>query len=232
MLLSKNQLDRIAQHQPVNRSEFSLMRAAVAIILRDGEHGTEFLLMQRAKHPKDPWSGQMSFPGGKIDPEDATSKDAAIREAEEEVGIVLGEQDYIGRLDDIYGLKVDNQYSVHVACYVFKPQQPVNATGNHEVADLVWLPFSWLQDEGNRHDYWHPSSPDVAMPAVLIDEDKEQVLWGLSLRMMSMLHELIDEPLPVLSEEHQIKMKMFEEHNMSSKNLDQITEKVLQRGSN
>ena len=86
MLIGETELQQIRAYEPEFRPETSLLRAAVAIILRDNDQGTEVLLMQRAKHERDPWSGQMSFPGGKIDPEDVNSKATAVREAHEEVG--------------------------------------------------------------------------------------------------------------------------------------------------
>ncbi len=226
MLLTQEDLDRIAAHRPQEKSEFSLLKAAVAIILRDTEQGTEFLLMQRAYHHNDPWSGQMAFPGGKIDSTDVSAQAAAVRETSEEVGIELAEQDYIGRLDDLYGLKVDNQYSVHVACFVFKPQQELRPIGNHEVADLVWLPFAWLEDVSNAHDYTHPHSGDLKMPAVLIDQSKDQILWGLSLRMVSMLYDTLGKKLPVLPEEHFVRLRQIEAKNFAAQ-----TEKSIDGGT-
>lgn len=231
MLLTSNHLEKIARHKPVQRAELSLMRAAVTIILRDGDNGTEFLLMQRAKHPQDPWSGQMSFPGGKIDPGDRSAQAAAVREAFEEVGLALNEDDYVGRLDDLYGLKVDNQYSVHVAIFVYKIQQPVDLVGNHEVADLVWLPFAWLHDPANEHDYPHPHSTDLMMPAVLIDDHKEQILWGLSLRMISMLYGLLELELPILSSSRQPELAGSQQYQMEPKDREGLTRQVLNRGS-
>ena len=56
------------------------------------------LLTQRSAHLND-HAGQISFPGGKIDPTDASPLDAALREAEEEVGLDRSFVDPIGYLD-------------------------------------------------------------------------------------------------------------------------------------
>ena len=64
-----------------------------------------------------------------------------------------------------------------------------------EVADIVWLPLSFLDDGNNTHDFYHPKDASLKMPAVMIDSDKEQVLWGLSLRMLHMLFEILGRPL-------------------------------------
>ena len=177
------------------------MRAAVAIILRDGAESTEFLMMQRAAHENDPWSGQMSFPGGKLDPTDESARHAAERETLEEVGLPLEREHYIGQLDDLYGLKVNNQYSVHVSCFVYKFDRQIELQTNHEVADTVWLPMAFLDQPENAMDYRHPHDPSLRMPAVLIDESKEQVLWGMSLRMLITLYQLLGRELRVLSAE-------------------------------
>jgi 8-oxo-dGTP pyrophosphatase MutT (NUDIX family) len=211
MRISSEELTVISQYLPHTRNEHSLMQAAVAIILREGESGTEFLLMQRAHHKNDPWSGQMSFPGGKLESDDASAKAAAIREVEEEVGLVLTDDDYIGQLDDSYGIKVNRQYSVHVACFVFMPQRKLSPVGNYEVADLVWLPFSYLQQPARAYDHRHPSEPTLKMPAVLIDEDKQQILWGLSLRMLSRFCEILGKPLTAISAKEDALMQDMQE---------------------
>lgn len=231
MLINDKHLAAIGANQPESKHKHSLMRAAVAIILRDGEHGTEFLMMQRAFHDKDPWSGQMSFPGGKIEPEDVDAKAAAVRETHEEVGVILDDQDYVGQIDDLYGLKVDGVFSVHVSSYVFKPKGSLELVGNEEVADMLWLPFSYLDDANNTHDYSHPHNAEVKMPAILIDSEKEQILWGLSLRMLSMLHELLNLPMSAISnQEHEV-LKEIENRNISRKDLDDVTSKAIDRGS-
>lgn len=229
MIIGEDALAIIRGYEPQVRPEESLLKAAVAIILRDTEHGTECLMMQRAKHERDPWSGQMSFPGGKIDPEDADAKAAAIREAMEEVGADLSDEDYIGQLDDLYGLRVDGIFSVHVACFVFKPQRALALVANHEVADMVWLPLKNLERPDMAHDFKHPSQASLSMPAVMIDQSKEQILWGLSLRMLANMYELLGRAMTVLSDEQHQELRGIEHRELDPQNLDRITQKIVDR---
>ena len=83
----------LAREQPVRP-------AAVLIAVVDHAQPT-VLLTQRAAHLHD-HAGQISFPGGKIDPADASPLDAALREAWEEIGLAREFIDPIGYLD-LYG---------------------------------------------------------------------------------------------------------------------------------
>ncbi|MFT5698338.1 MAG: 8-oxo-dGTP diphosphatase [Desulforhopalus sp.] len=62
--------------------------AAVAIIRCD-QPTTSYLLLRRASHPKDPWSGHFAFPGGRKESYDNTLLDTCLRETKEETGIQL-----------------------------------------------------------------------------------------------------------------------------------------------
>ena len=83
----------LAREQPIRP-------AAVLIAVIDRPQPT-VLLTQRSAHLND-HAGQISFPGGKIDATDASPLDAALREAQEEVGLARGFIDPIGYLD-LYG---------------------------------------------------------------------------------------------------------------------------------
>lgn len=224
MLIGESEIQLIKDYQAVLRNEQSLINASVALILRDTANGTEVLMMQRAKHERDPWSGQMSFPGGKIETSDDSSKAAAIREAYEEVGVELSDDDYLGRLNDLCGLKVNGVFSAHVCCFVFKPTQDINLTANYEVADMVWLPLAFLEDPNNAFDFRHPIDPSLSMPSVMIDDAKEQVLWGMSLRMIMNLYSLLNWPLAVLSEKDKATLNSLENRHLSKENADKITQ--------
>ena len=200
MTLDDNDLQIIANNSPNSSSETALINAAVALIFRDTEFGTEFLLIQRSFHEKDPWSGQMSFPGGKIDPVDASAKDAAIRETKEEVNLTLEDEDYIGYLGDILGFKVDGQYKAKVSCYVFKVSKDLDLKGNNEVADIVWVPMSRLSKPQYAHVFFHPLDKAREIPAVMINSNKEQVLWGLTLRMLYRFLEKVERKMTVFNQ--------------------------------
>ena len=74
----------------------SLTAAAVLVPLIDRPDGMTVLLTKRTDHLHD-HAGQVSFPGGRIDSDDADAAAAALREAEEEVGLAREKVDQIGR---------------------------------------------------------------------------------------------------------------------------------------
>jgi 8-oxo-dGTP pyrophosphatase MutT (NUDIX family) len=168
--------------------------AAVAIIFRQHQGKTQFLMMQRSQNPNDPWSGQMAFPGGKIDPEDLDAKHAAIREAEEEVGLDLNEHRYLGQLNDFLRVNVAQNISVRVSPFVFELTSSVDLRGNYEVADLVWVNADKLNTANRYHQVVKPALFKNPLPGVMLNEAKDQVLWGLSLRILLDLYALLGWP--------------------------------------
>ena len=84
-------------HVPEQRDEHHVQRgthAAVALIVRETPSGLQVLFIERAANENDPWSGNISFPGGKVENGDGDPRTTAERETWEEVGIDLGKARY------------------------------------------------------------------------------------------------------------------------------------------
>ena len=75
-------------------------RGAVLMLFGEGEHGGELLLTERAHHMRS-HPGQVSFPGGSIDPGE-TPVEAALREAQEETGLDPAGVDVFGELPELW----------------------------------------------------------------------------------------------------------------------------------
>lgn len=161
-------------------------RAAVAAILRDGPAGPEVLLMKRVERASDPWSGQMSFPGGRFEEQDHDLLATAIRETREEVGIHLPDHAHLmGRLDDLRTHTGD----MLVRPFVFRLRAPVVLEPNAEVAELHWGRLRAMQaGELDTHYTWNASEarPSAALRFPGYDVGG-RVVWGLTHRMLQLL---------------------------------------------
>ena len=73
--------------------------AAVLVPLVNRPHGLQVLLTQRTAHLAD-HAGQISFPGGRVEPDDRDREGTALRETEEEIGLLRSRVTLLGRLAD------------------------------------------------------------------------------------------------------------------------------------
>ena len=171
--------------------------AAVALLLRGSADNPEVLLIERASQPNDPWSGNLSFPGGRIDDSDADALAAAIRETSEEVGLILAANQLLGRLDDLHGTRVP----IKVSCFVFKVADDQQLAINEEVKHSMWVPLSLLQQPERhalRNVNWHGNAIEV--PSIFVDDSKPP-LWGLTYRFMHHFFTVVGTPLSDLPQE-------------------------------
>jgi 8-oxo-dGTP pyrophosphatase MutT (NUDIX family) len=94
--------------------------AAVAVVVREGGDGLEVLLTRRSDRLGEPWSGHISFPGGRVQPEDPDTLSAAVRETGEEVGLdLVGGAELLGRPSDIVPRGRGRRLGVVAAPHVF-----------------------------------------------------------------------------------------------------------------
>lgn len=173
---------------PARVAEQVSRRAAVALILR--EHGVdlELLFIRRAEDPRDPWSGQMAFPGGRSEPGDGELCVTAMRETAEEVGIDLARgAELLGALDEVRAMARLRPLDLAITPFVFRLDAAAEARLGEEVRSIHWLPLADLLDEGRQStfDYEHESGT-LRFPCLRLGP---LVIWGLTYRMFASLAE-------------------------------------------
>jgi 8-oxo-dGTP pyrophosphatase MutT (NUDIX family) len=180
----------LRDHRPVRLSEDVAHHAAVALILREGRGGLELLFIRRAEDSRDPWSGQMAFPGGRREPADSSLLDTAIRETREETGLDLaGHGEPLGALDEIQAMARMKALGLAIAPFAFRLRAAVEARPSSEVRSVHWIPVAALADSRNRstYDYDHEGTP-YPLPCLRFDH---VVIWGLTHRMVMSFLELL-----------------------------------------
>lgn len=169
-------LEIIAQERPIRP-------AAVLIPIVDHAEPT-VLLTQRAAHLND-HAGQISFPGGKIDATDASPLDAALREADEEIGLGREFIDPIGYLD-LYATGFG--FRILPTLARIKPgfDLRINET---EVDDAFEVPLAFLMNPANHQlhakEFRGMERHYYAMPFA------ERYIWGATAGILRVLYERI-----------------------------------------
>ncbi len=161
-------------------------------MLQETGRGLSVLMIERAHREGDPWSGHMAFPGGMQEPGDRHSLAVARREALEEVGHdPLRGGDIVGRLSDRVSRSHRGRLPMVVTPFVFSVADSPRLKPNHEVADTLWVPLSFLADPDNRQRMqWRHRGLSLELPCYFYEERR---IWGLSLMMLDELLALLRE---------------------------------------
>lgn len=155
---------------------------AVALLLTMERDGLSVFFIERAVDARDPWSGNIGFPGGRMGDGDVDLRNTAERETLEEVGVSLEGASLIGRLPDIVGAHLP----VRVACFVYFLETMGPLSLNAEVNDAFWVPYSWLTDP-DRHCTAQVgfAGETLSAPAIRLPQADKQVLWGITYRLIT-----------------------------------------------
>jgi 8-oxo-dGTP pyrophosphatase MutT (NUDIX family) len=114
-------------------------RAAVAMIFRFDAGYPEVLLMQRIVRDGDPWSGQVSLPGGREHETDRGLCETAIRETFEEVGVDLTRAELLGCRDAFSARAGGKTLGLLVVPFVFAVEGDLAIILGHEAESAFWL---------------------------------------------------------------------------------------------
>jgi 8-oxo-dGTP pyrophosphatase MutT (NUDIX family) len=156
--------------------------AAVLIGLVERDGALHVLLTLRASALR-VHSGQIAFPGGKLDPTDASPAAAALREAEEEIGIPASRIDVLGYLPPYL-----SGSGFRIVPVLARIKTPFETTLNpDEVAELFEVPFAFLMSEANhelREREWKGRQRQFyAIPF------GERQIWGITAGILRALYE-------------------------------------------
>jgi 8-oxo-dGTP pyrophosphatase MutT (NUDIX family) len=167
--------------------------AAVLVPLVQRPEGLTVLLTRRTEHLRD-HAGQISFPGGRSEPEDAGPAATALREAQEEIGLAPAHVEPIGALPAY--TTVTHFVVTPVVALVTPRFELVLDPG--EVAEAFEVPLAWLMNPAHhrRHHFewdggarqflsmpWQASGPDGA--------PREYFIWGATAAMLRNLYRIL-----------------------------------------
>jgi peroxisomal coenzyme A diphosphatase NUDT7 len=151
--------------------------SAVLIALVDGDDGVEVLLTRRSMHLRN-HRGEISFPGGRLDPGE-TPLETALRESHEEVGLDPSLPTIVGELGHLNTI-VNRSYIVPIVSVL--PERPELAPQTAEVDRVLWTPLAELTRPGTyRMERW--GRPPLDRPLHFFELDDETV-WGATAHML------------------------------------------------
>ena len=173
--------------------------ASVALIFAGPEEDPHLSMILRAQRASDKWSGQMAFPGGRASHDDPSLLHVAIRETREEIGLELLPSHHIASLDELplhqHG---DANFGILAAHLFSLPYHslPTLSPDPNEVADAFWIPLTHLYNPAHADVLHWQFTPDqtTAFPGIRY---KEQIIWGLSYRILILLSTLLNLSLPM-----------------------------------
>ena len=200
MLSVEDIRNALATQQPdPDRFEANRSCAAVAMILVGPEDTPELCVIRRAEKSGDPWSGHMALPGGRFSPEDADLQVTAERETHEEVGLRLDPAHRLGSLAPVSIWLSGREQPLYLfpSVYYLGPTTPA-LTLNYEVAEAYWMPLAHPWQAGNAtHLTLSSDGKSLYYPAIRF---QNQMIWGITLRVLTLFSDVLGRPLPHLEE--------------------------------
>lgn len=156
----------------------------------DGEW--HVLFIRRADNPRDIHSGQVAFPGGRQEEDDADTVVTALRESHEEIGLSPSDVTVLGSLRDF--LSVGNYRVTPVVGIIPWPYR--FELQHEEVARTFTIPYAWLSRPENYEARPRENPGWEDYPVIYFDKYDGELLWGATARMVVRLVDVLSEVPP------------------------------------
>lgn len=172
-----------ALHQNSDAPAAKAMRhAAVLIPLVMHDAQWQILFIRRAQNDRDRHSGQVAFPGGRIETNDTDATAAALRETREEIGVP---HEHINVLGQISAYITVSSYEVTPVVGIVDWPTTLSLQSS-EVARAFLIPLDWLRNRNNfsfrARQNMDPQSAR-RHPIIVYNRFDDEILWGATARM-------------------------------------------------
>lgn len=170
-----------------DKERMASARLSSVLILFYQKNGEIYLPLTQRHNYKGTHSGQVSFPGGKWEPEDIDLVQTAKREAREEIGIPEDKVEVIGQLSDLFIPPSNFKVSPIVS---YTEEEPSFTIDPYEVKELLEVPLEHLLDEAvlKRTDINVSNGYKLNAPYF---ELEGRVVWGATAMMLSELKTIL-----------------------------------------
>lgn len=170
------------------RQAAAVTAAAVLVPIVEHAFGLSVIFTKRTSHLK-AHSGQVSFPGGRAEPEDPTPEFTALREAQEEIGLPMERVEVLGRLSEYH---TRTGFRITPVIGLVKP--PLELTPDpREVEEVFEVPLAFLLDPKNHQRQTRELQGQTVGYYVL--QFEQRIIWGATAGMLINLYrQLADVP--------------------------------------
>jgi len=181
----------VREPMPFDDSGITDYRHAGVLLPLFEEGGICKVLFTERTHRVEHHKGQISFPGGAVDKEDASIEDTVLRETYEEIGLSEKDIQLLGRIDDV--LTLASNYVVHPVVGMITCMDDL-VISRAEVKRVIKVPLSlfYCGNSDNRRYSVEYEGVTYETPAY---EYGKHLIWGATARMMENFIEIIGDKL-------------------------------------
>lgn len=167
----------------------SYTKAAVLCLIYPKRNVWHVVFIQRSSHEKDKHSAQIAFPGGKMEDEDKSYVDTALREANEEIGLELNSVKIIGPMTTLK-IPVSGFEVFPILAYASSDLNFVAQPT--EVEEIIEIPLRAILDSHNRKKKAVTMASGYRLTDVPLFEFGDVVIWGATAMMLNELVHLLE----------------------------------------